>query len=47
MEDIESYKQQLLETQQLLANTIKELEIEKTAKSEPIAIIGMAMRLPG
>ncbi len=47
MEDIQSYKQQLLETQQLLANTIKELEVEKAAKSEPIAIIGMAMRLPG
>ena len=47
MEDTESYKQQLLETQQLLAKTIKELEEEKSAKTEPIAIIGMAMRLPG
>jgi acyl transferase domain-containing protein/acyl carrier protein/NADP-dependent 3-hydroxy acid dehydrogenase YdfG len=47
MEDIESYKQQLLETQQLLAETIEKLDTEKSARTEPIAIIGMAMRLPG
>lgn len=47
MEDTESYKLQLLETQQLLAKALKELEEEKLAKTEPIAIIGIAMRLPG
>lgn len=47
MEDIESYKNQLEEIQRQLAETKQALENEKSAQTEPIAIIGMSMRLPG
>jgi acyl transferase domain-containing protein len=47
MEDIESYKLQLEEIQRQLAETIHQLEQEKSIHTEPIAIVGMAMRLPG
>lgn len=47
MEDIESYKIQLEAIQRQLAEVSEALAQEKAAQSEPIAIIGMAMRLPG
>ncbi len=47
MEDIESYKNQLEEIQRQLAETKQALENEKSVHSEPIAIVGMSMRLPG
>lgn len=47
MEDIESYKNQLEEVQRQLADAKQALETEKSVHTESIAIIGMAMRLPG
>ncbi len=47
MEDIESYKIQLEAIRRQLAEVSEALAQEKAAQSEPIAIIGMAMRLPG
>lgn len=40
MEDIEQYKQQIADLQH-------QLETIRSEQTEPIAIIGMAMRLPG
>ncbi|MEZ5053944.1 MAG: type I polyketide synthase, partial [Chitinophagales bacterium] len=47
MENIEIYKQQLEEVHKQLAETQQALNKLHTEKNEPIAIIGMAMRLPG
>ncbi|MCB0508046.1 MAG: type I polyketide synthase [Bacteroidetes bacterium] len=47
MEEIEAYKYQLEQVQRILEETKQALEKECAAKQEPIAIIGMAMRLPG
>lgn len=47
MEDVEQYKQQLQDTQQQVADLKKQLEIIQSLQTEPIAIVGMAMRLPG
>ena len=47
MENLESYQQQLLTLQQQLEAKEQELQKIINEQSEPIAIIGMAMRLPG
>ncbi len=47
MENIEIYKQQLEEAYKQLAETQRALQKVQAEKNEPIAIIGMAMRLPG
>lgn len=47
MENIEIYKQQLEEVHKQLAETQQALNKLHSEKNEPIAIIGMAMRLPG
>lgn len=47
MQEIESYKTQLEETQRQLAELRNALAKEQSRHQEPIAIIGMAMRLPG
>ncbi|HMV14122.1 MAG TPA: type I polyketide synthase [Chitinophagales bacterium] len=47
MENIDAYQQQLSELRQQISVLQSALENEKNASNEPIAIIGMAMRLPG
>lgn len=47
MQELESYKKQLEEVQQQVADLKKKLEEEQLQHNEPIAIVGIAMRLPG
>jgi acyl transferase domain-containing protein/NAD(P)-dependent dehydrogenase (short-subunit alcohol dehydrogenase family)/acyl carrier protein len=47
MEDIEQYKEQLQHTQQQIAELKKQLETIQAEQNETIAIVGIAMRLPG
>jgi acyl transferase domain-containing protein/NAD(P)-dependent dehydrogenase (short-subunit alcohol dehydrogenase family)/acyl carrier protein len=47
MQEIESYKLQLADAQQQVAALKKNIEELQKLQHEPIAIIGMAMRLPG
>ena len=47
MQELESYKNQLAEAQQQIIELKRSLENINAHKNEPIAIIGIAMRLPG
>ncbi|MDB5228826.1 MAG: polyketide synthase [Bacteroidota bacterium] len=47
MEDVNLYKDRLIETQNLLAAVQDQLEKERLEKFEPIAVVGMAFRFPG